>query len=194
MGYSNYHSLKVEGNLTKNINKCPNGHGTLESKFCPECGTEGISSVEFIPGDSVIPEFREEFENSGFLIDNCGSSCGCGSGYDFEKDVTKFSKKYPDLVFIYTCQWESGLLEPGDAAADVWYIKDGVSKKAEVTVTYKNPFETGMTIEEKAEAWDKLDLEIGDFFFDEDGNERPDDYRNGLLGIGEVAAERLGYF
>lgn len=45
----------------------------------------------------------------------------------------------------------------------------------------------------KANKWDQLGKEIHTFYFDEDGNEQPDDYGDGLIGIGEVAAMAYGW-
>lgn len=44
----------------------------------------------------------------------------------------------------------------------------------------------------KSKRWDDLEKEIINFYFDENGNERQPDYEDGLLGIGEVAANAFG--
>ena len=46
---------------------------------------------------------------------------------------------------------------------------------------------------EKAKKWDKLDEKIGKFYFDEVGDELPDDEGGDLCQIGEVAAMAFGY-
>lgn len=52
-----------------------------------------------------------------------------------------------------------------------------------------------MTIEEKAQKWDELVAAVEKFYFDEDGNERPegDPEAGDLISIGEVAAIKLGF-
>ena len=45
----------------------------------------------------------------------------------------------------------------------------------------------------KADKWDALGKEIENFYFDEQGNERPDEFGDGLLGIGEAAAIAFGW-
>lgn len=46
---------------------------------------------------------------------------------------------------------------------------------------------------EKAEKWDKLYKQVEDMYYDENGEERPEDYLDGLLTIGERAATAFGF-
>jgi hypothetical protein len=193
MGYSNRHSIKVEGSIPKTVYSCPE-HGRKEGTFCNECGELLIPKKTYTFGEAVIPELIHNCESTIGLINDDGSSEECGSGYDIEDEIKEFSKTYPDLTFIYSCQWESGMVDEGEASTDIYYIKNGVSMKAEVEVVYTNPLTKELTAAQKAEKWDALEKEIADFYYDEEGNERPDDYRNGLLGMGEVVAKHLGYF
>lgn len=48
-------------------------------------------------------------------------------------------------------------------------------------------------LKQTAEKWNRLGNEIETFYFDEDGNEQPDNYGNGLIGIGEAAASAYGW-
>lgn len=45
----------------------------------------------------------------------------------------------------------------------------------------------------KAEKWDALNERIYKYYFDEDGNELPDDSGGDLVDIGEAAAIAFGY-
>jgi len=47
-------------------------------------------------------------------------------------------------------------------------------------------------LKQTAEKWNRLGNEIETFYFDEDGNERPEDYGD-LCDIGEVAAAAFGW-
>lgn len=45
----------------------------------------------------------------------------------------------------------------------------------------------------KAEKWDALEEKISKFYFDEEGDELPDDAGGDLVDIGEAAARAFGY-
>ena len=49
------------------------------------------------------------------------------------------------------------------------------------------------TVINRANKWDDLDEKVGKYYFDEDGNELPDDKGGDLCDIGEAAAMALGY-
>jgi hypothetical protein len=128
MGYSNSYKLKVQGNLTKLIKEC---HGTPL--------TEKETEVD---PNFVIEEFVNEYEDgdAGYLLEEDGSTRESGSGYNINKELKEFSKKYPQLTFILSCQWESGLVEEGQPGTDYFFFVNGVKKKAKSKVVYQNPF------------------------------------------------------
>lgn len=59
---------------------------------------------------------------------------------DIEKELEDFSKKYPSLTFILSCQWESGMVEPGEPSTDYTFFVNGIKKKAKSKVIYTNTF------------------------------------------------------
>ena len=144
MGYSNYFQLKVEGTLTKKVKECQCGQITnLKQKFCGECGSPLTEKeIEVNASDFVIKEFVEEYEDgdAGYLLEEDGNTRESGSGYGIEKELEDFSKKYPSLTFILSCQWESGMVEPGEPSTDYIFFVNGIKKKAKSKVIYTNPF------------------------------------------------------
>lgn len=145
MGYSNNYSLKVEGKLTKKVKTsedCECGITSEELNFCGKCGTKLIEKEIELDGSYVVEEFVKEYEDgdAGYLLEEDGSSNESGSGYGIDGEVEEFSKKYPQLTFILSCQYDSGLLEEGEPGTDYFFFKNGVKKQAKVKIIYTNPF------------------------------------------------------
>jgi hypothetical protein len=143
MGYSNSYKLKVQGNLTKLIKECQCGLITKSTqKFCGECGTPLTEKETEVNPNFVIEEFVNEYEDgdAGYLLEEDGSTRESGSGYGINGELKEFSKKYPQLTFILSCQWESGLVEEGQPGTDYFFFVNGVEKKAKSKVVYQNPF------------------------------------------------------
>ena len=94
------------------------------------------------PGKEVIPELLDSYPEGdcSFLMDDDGNSIDSGSGHSIEEEIKNFSKKYPDLTFILSCQWEDGLVEEGEAGTDYYFFINGEKRKAKVEVKYTNPF------------------------------------------------------
>jgi len=143
MGYSNSYKLKVEGTLTKLIKECQCGKITKSTKkFCGECGTPLVEKEVEVDANFVIEEFVNEYEDgdASYLLEEDGSTRESGSGYNINKELKEFSKKYPQLTFILSCQWESGLVEEGQPGTDYFFFVNGVKKEAKSKVVYQNPF------------------------------------------------------
>jgi hypothetical protein len=148
MGYSNNFKLTVEGKLTKEVLvkecQCGNQSEDLSQNFCGKCGSP-LTEKEVqkdINSYDIISEFVQEYEDgdAGFLLEEDGDTRESGSGYGLNKEVGLFSKKYPELIFILSCQWESGLVSEGVPGTDYFFFKNGVEKKAKSKVIYINPF------------------------------------------------------
>lgn len=143
MGYSNNYKLKVEGTITKTVKECQCGTvNDITQKFCGECGSPLIEKEVDVDANYVITEFVDEYEDgdAGYLLEEDGDTRESGSGYGIDDELKQFSKKYPDLTFILSCQWESGLVEEGKPGTDYFFFKNGVKKQAEAKVVYTNPF------------------------------------------------------
>lgn len=145
MGYSNNYSLKVEGKITKKVKTsedCECGITSEELNFCGKCGVKLVEKEIEIDGSYVVEEFVKEYEDgdAGYLLEEDGSSNESGSGYGIDGEVEEFSKKYPQLTFILSCQYDSGLVEEGEPGTDYFFFKNGVKKKSKVKIIYTNPF------------------------------------------------------
>ena len=145
MGYSNNYSLKVEGKVTKKVKTseyCECGITSEELNFCGKCGVKLVEKEIELDGSYVVEEFVNEYEDgdAGYLLEEDGSSNESGSGYGIDDEVKEFSKKYPQLTFILSCQYDSGLVEEGEPGTDYFFFKNGVRKKSEVKIIYTNPF------------------------------------------------------
>jgi hypothetical protein len=143
MGYSNNYRLRVEGTITKTVKECQCGNVTDTSQnFCGKCGSPLIEKEIETDANYVISEFVNEYEDgdAGYLLEEDGDSRESGSGYGIDGEVKEFSRKYPNLTFILSCQWESGLVEEGQPGTDYFFFKNGVKKKAESKIVYTNPF------------------------------------------------------
>lgn len=151
MGYSNSFNLKVEGTFPKKAKVfncgCHANTTDLTQNFCSNCGTPlSESEFEIEDSESIIKELVEFYQDGecGYLLDEYGDCNNSGSGYNINQEIKDFSRKYPTLTFILSCQWESGLVDEGDPGTDYFFFKNGVEKKAEVKVIYTNPF-TGIS-------------------------------------------------
>ena len=145
MGYSNYYTLKLEGKITKQAKvsdcQCHTPTFDLSQNFCSLCGAKLYSKeIELEAPKSIIKELVTYNDDCGYLLDENGRTNECGSGYEINKEIKEFSKKYPSLTFILTCQWETGLLSEGEPGTDYFFFKNGVEKKADAKIVYTNPF------------------------------------------------------
>lgn len=152
MGYSNSFRLNVEGKITKQV-KTPesclsdicdfSSTEDLSQNFCNKCGTKLIQKeIEVDASIDVIKEFVETYEDgdAGYLLEEDGDTRESGSGYGINGEIKEFSKKYPNLTFILSCQWESGLVDEGKPGTDYFFFKNGIEKMAKSKVIYINPF------------------------------------------------------
>jgi hypothetical protein len=144
MGYSNSYKLRVEGTITKTVKECQCGNLVEDTtqNFCGQCGTSLIEKEIETDANCVISDFVNEYADgdAGFLLEEDGGTNESGSGYGIDGELEKFSKKYPQLTFILSCQWESGLVEEGEPGTDYFFFKNGIKKQAKSKVVYTNPF------------------------------------------------------
>lgn len=135
MGYDNRFKLEVHGESQEvEVSVCNECGFVGEGKFCQECGTKMDTEMRKVPFDSfeIISKFVNSSDEAGFLLDEFGGTCEPGSGYDFEKEVAKYSKKYPGVLFELFCDWDSGFGEPPTK----WYIKNGKIQTCKATYTF----------------------------------------------------------
>ena len=145
MGYSNTYNLRVEGTIlkkTKTSNcSCHKTTDDLTQNFCSKCDSPLFESeIEIDASESVIKELVEMNDDCGYLLDEWGDCNESGSGYNINKEIKEFSRKYPTLTFILSCHWESGLVSEGEPGTDYFFFKNGEERQAEVKVIYTNPF------------------------------------------------------
>jgi len=151
MGYSNSFRLNVEGTspwaaITKKVKTsdcaCHTPTEDLTQNFCNKCGSKLIESEIESDSYDITKELVEHYKGGecGYLLDEDGDCRESGSGYGINEEIKEFSKKYPSLIFILSCQWEPGLVDEGQPGTDYFFFKNGVEKKAEVKVIYVNPF------------------------------------------------------
>lgn len=92
-------------------------------------------SVEPFYMDQLIPEFRDSCDSARFAMQSNGIANGDGVKWSsHEDDLKKFSKKYPDVLFIL-----SGV---GEESGDMWrkYFKGGKVQVAKARIDY-DPFD-----------------------------------------------------
>lgn len=147
MGYSNSFKLRVEGEIFKKVKASENCDcgiisEDLDSKFCSKCGSSLIEKTIGVSANHVIKEFVKTYINgdAGYLLGEDGDSEESGSGYKIRDEIKEFSQRYPDLTFILSCQYESGLVSEGESGTDYFFTKNGLEKRSEVKITYTNPF------------------------------------------------------
>lgn len=90
----------------------------------------GLGSIDEEKLISIITEFRKENEDAYWALNVDGTCKQDCHWYDHIKDLTKLSKKYPDLIFR--------LMGAGDSNEDLWhhYFKDGKSQICEAKITF----------------------------------------------------------
>ena len=78
----------------------------------------------------ILYQFWEENENAQMCIDKDGTTFDDCKWYDHEDDILKFSKKYPDTLFVLT-----GI---GEEKVDIWifYAKNGKGYKEMATLQF----------------------------------------------------------
>lgn len=144
MGYSNNFSLRVEGQVLERVKSCSCGliYKDLSLRFCGQCGAALLETTQAIKPDGVIKKLLRAWPHGdvSFLLDETGDCSETGSGYNIQAEITEFSKRYPDLVWILACQWESSMVGAGEPGTDYVFIKNGVAKKAEAQLSYIHPF------------------------------------------------------
>lgn len=135
MSYDNRYSLTIKGEVTKLVGFCPTCKNQEKGKFCPECGTP-LEEIEVpVPIEEIINELRTEDNDSGYLLDEDGSSYETGNGWNIEEEVQEFSKKYPTLIFQLDCEWDSGFGDPPSR----YYYKNGVKQGGSAKISYDEP-------------------------------------------------------
>lgn len=147
MGYSNSFKLRIEGEIFKKVKASENCDcgiisEDLDSKFCSKCGSTLIEKTIGVSSNHVTKEFVEAYKNgdAGYLLDEKGNTEESGSGYGIRDEIKEFSRKYPDLTFILSVQYDGGLVSEGEPGTDYFFISNEVEKKAEAKITYTNPF------------------------------------------------------
>ena len=136
MGYNNRYSLKVETPKIHLVKFCVKCNSVKTGKFCSTCGGKLIDKeVDFDLDkiDMVIDEFRNFSEEAGYMLNSQGGSEEGGSGYNMENDISKFSVRYPELLFVLHCDPDPGFDEPPYKQ----YHKGGLVHKAKTTVTFE---------------------------------------------------------
>jgi hypothetical protein len=136
--------LKVKGKITKKIKTSDDCDCQIQTSnnFCGECGAKLVEKEIEVDGWETIEQFVREYQDdeAGYLLELDGGTRESGSGYGLKDELKEFSKKYPDLTYILSCQWESGLVEEGDPGTSYYFVKDGKMKEAKSKVIYVDPF------------------------------------------------------
>lgn len=82
---------------------------------------------------SIIGDLRRENENAEYALSEDGSYGESCKWYDYEIEMTEFSKKYPDTIFILTGE--------GEESGDLWkcYFRDGKSQHIKARIVFDEP-------------------------------------------------------
>lgn len=92
-------------------------------------------SLEVIQGDSkVIEQIWNTEDEISHVIGTNGCPNEQAKWYNYEEDMRRISKKYPNTVFK--------LRGDGEESGDIWveYYKNGKCQKAQTTITFE-PFD-----------------------------------------------------
>lgn len=132
MGYENYFSLKIQGEVTKSVTFCPNCKIQVDGKFCNICGSPLDIIQAPVDKKEIITELRKSSDDCSFVLEDTGKCREPGSGYDVSDDIQKFSKKYPSLMFQLDIEWD-------ESGTDRYFFKNGVKQDAKAKVIYNEP-------------------------------------------------------
>lgn len=119
MGYNTRYDLEVEGS-------------TYRETVTGE-DADGNEATIFVTKKISIEKLKKEIANDVGYTYLFGEEC---KWYDHADDMRKFSKKYPDILFILSGE--------GEESGDLWrkYFKNGKMQIAEAVITYE-PFDEG---------------------------------------------------
>lgn len=119
MGYNTRYDLEVEGS-------------TYREAVTGE-DADGNETTIFVTKKISIEKLKKEIANDVGYTYLFGEEC---KWYGHADDMRKFSKKYPDILFILSGE--------GEESGDLWrkYFKNGKMQIAEVVITYE-PFDEG---------------------------------------------------
>lgn len=119
MGYMTRYDLEVEGSSYKEAVTGEDADGNTITVFV----TKNVSLTE------LTQELCRDVGSDYLFSDEC-------KWYDHDDDMKKFSKKYPEFLFILSGE--------GEESGDIWrkYYKNGKVQVAEAVITYE-PFDEG---------------------------------------------------
>jgi hypothetical protein len=135
MSYENRFSLKVRTPKTEMGKYCKECNTVKTGKFCEECG--GVLIEKQVPYSvsklDIIDKFRKGSEEASYLLGDSGKSYETGSGHTINDDLRKFSRKYPEVIFEFRLDPDSGFGDP----PSIEYHKDGKVQRAKTTVIFE---------------------------------------------------------
>ena len=135
MSYENSFCLKILGETTRPSLFCPVCKQMKSGKFCSECGTT-LEMIQLpVDKNDIIKELREFSDDCAFLLDEKGNTHESGNGYTIDKDIQRFSLRYPNLIFQLDIGWDSGFgNEPSR-----YYFKNGEKQDVNTKIVYDEP-------------------------------------------------------
>jgi hypothetical protein len=87
-------------------------------------------------GEPIISVLKNECEYANFALYDNGVCRESAKWYEHEADMAKFSKQYPDTLFMLSGE--------GDDSDDLWrmYCKNGKTQKCRAVISYEPMDET----------------------------------------------------
>lgn len=139
MGYHTSYSLEVkkygdepsikEINLDEVIKKVKTGSSQEEILHDLEFIKSGKKNILITP-EMIIEEFVTTHEYASYALTKTGGTSESCKWYDYNEELAKFSKKYPNWLFILSGE--------GEEAGDIWknYYLNGKVQQAVAKITF----------------------------------------------------------
>ena len=126
MGYYAIYNLVWES-LNDNIQEPNCGHVIPDNaKFCPECG----QPVELVDTSAKIRDYLKKNQADFYGIDEDGKSTGSAKWYEYDTNMLKLSREFPNYLFT--------LHGEGEEAGDIWnrYYFNGKTQTEKAKITF----------------------------------------------------------
>lgn len=127
MGYCTYYRLKMQPQGPTTVPRCQHER-PARAKFCPECG-QSTEPVELLQNVKAWLCLEKEKDSAyAYGVDHEGEPTESCKWYEWEADIRRLSKQFPDVLFTLSGE--------GEESGDIWkaYFLGGKMHKEKAVI------------------------------------------------------------